>query len=417
MTTPVQLHVYDLSNGLAAQLSQQLTGRYFRAVFHTGIVVFGREYFFGGGGIESSLPGRSPYGTPIEQLDLGATEVTPELWREFLAECGESYGVGKYHLLEHNCNTFSNAASNFLLGRDIPPEITALPEDFLRTPLGMMLRPQIDGMYRPSTAAALREETPAAVPQHVVNGKDNPAATRSELVTFKNTPTIAKLCAKLAEQAPDVDSALIGRVLDRLVKPTASASTQTTAGERQRANDQLAQYLDVVPAVECFAGLDVLRILLLDRASAQAVSDVVLQRATTLSQLDAGPVGRKTLMVLMRALANGCTTIPRRMHASLAPTDSYAAVAAACAHEDLEVSKSAVAAAHNLVLTHDQLEQVDEFALGLATSLADKLDRDQSKDGASAWPEETRGLVANIVQELSRRGSDDCKEIVSALSL
>lgn len=49
MSKKVSLHVYDLSQGLARQLSQQLIGRHFDGIYHTGIVVFGREYFFGGG--------------------------------------------------------------------------------------------------------------------------------------------------------------------------------------------------------------------------------------------------------------------------------------------------------------------------------------------------------------------------------
>ncbi len=58
---PVQLHVYDLSNGMAAQFSRQLIGKHIEGVWHTGIVVYNKEYYFGGG-ISYDDPGRTPFG-------------------------------------------------------------------------------------------------------------------------------------------------------------------------------------------------------------------------------------------------------------------------------------------------------------------------------------------------------------------
>ncbi|RKO97338.1 putative pppde peptidase domain-containing 2, partial [Caulochytrium protostelioides] len=113
--SPVSLFIYDLSNGLARQLSVALTGAFFPAIYHTGVVIFNREYFFGGNGIQSSAPGASPYGTPIERRALGNTTVTPQAWNEFLRECNSQFGIGAYHLLTNNCNTFSDAACQFLV--------------------------------------------------------------------------------------------------------------------------------------------------------------------------------------------------------------------------------------------------------------------------------------------------------------
>ena len=47
--TPVRLRVYDLSQGLARQMSAQLVGQQFDLIPHTGVEVYGLEYFFGGG--------------------------------------------------------------------------------------------------------------------------------------------------------------------------------------------------------------------------------------------------------------------------------------------------------------------------------------------------------------------------------
>lgn len=65
----VTLHVYDLSGGLAAQFSRQLVGRQFDGIWHTGIVVYGKEFYFGGG-ISYDLPGSTPFGMQSRLLSL-----------------------------------------------------------------------------------------------------------------------------------------------------------------------------------------------------------------------------------------------------------------------------------------------------------------------------------------------------------
>lgn len=61
MTYPVTLHVYDLSAGLAAQHSRSLIGRQIDGIWHSGIVVFGKEFYFGCG-ISYDLPACTPFG-------------------------------------------------------------------------------------------------------------------------------------------------------------------------------------------------------------------------------------------------------------------------------------------------------------------------------------------------------------------
>ena len=46
---PVSLHVYDLSGGMAKSMSKQLVGKQIDGIWHTGIVVYGKEYYYGGG--------------------------------------------------------------------------------------------------------------------------------------------------------------------------------------------------------------------------------------------------------------------------------------------------------------------------------------------------------------------------------
>ncbi|KPJ03664.1 PPPDE peptidase domain-containing protein 2 [Papilio xuthus] len=54
--SPVELYVYDLTHGLAALLSPSILGRQVAGVWHTAVVVFGREYFYGSGGITQCAP-------------------------------------------------------------------------------------------------------------------------------------------------------------------------------------------------------------------------------------------------------------------------------------------------------------------------------------------------------------------------
>uniref|UniRef100_A0A8C0XRM2 palmitoyl-protein hydrolase n=1 Tax=Castor canadensis TaxID=51338 RepID=A0A8C0XRM2_CASCN len=114
---------------------------------HTSIVVHKDEFFFGSGGISSCPPGGTLLGPPDSVVDVGSTEVTEEIFLEYLSSLGESLFRGEaYNLFEHNCNTFSNEVAQFLTGRKIPSYITDLPSEVLSTPFGQALRPLLDSI-------------------------------------------------------------------------------------------------------------------------------------------------------------------------------------------------------------------------------------------------------------------------------
>jgi hypothetical protein len=117
-------------------------------VWHSGICVRGREYYFGGG-IFHEPAGATPYGRPDKRLVLGRTRRTRAEFEAFLDRVRPRFRMQDYDLLKHNCNNFTNECSIFLTGAGIPVDVIELPNRALSTPLGQMLRPQIEA-YRES---------------------------------------------------------------------------------------------------------------------------------------------------------------------------------------------------------------------------------------------------------------------------
>ncbi|KAG8732365.1 hypothetical protein FRC12_019301 [Ceratobasidium sp. 428] len=130
-----------------------MTGKQIDGIWHTSVVVFGKEIFYGQG-ISTTLPGRSHHGQPLQIIDFGETAIDEETFSDYLSEIREHYTADKYHLLDFNCNSFTNDIIGFLTGQHIPAWIRDLPADFLSTPFGASLRPTIDNMFRRPTPGA-----------------------------------------------------------------------------------------------------------------------------------------------------------------------------------------------------------------------------------------------------------------------
>lgn len=146
MSEPVKLYVYDLSQGMARTMSRSLTGKQIDGIWHTSVVVFGQEFYYGQG-IMTSAPGTTQHGRPLEVVDMGETYLPLEVFVEYLESLRSEYTAEKYHLLDFNCNTFSNDLCQFLCGKTIPGHITELPAEFLNTPFGQSLLPMIENMF------------------------------------------------------------------------------------------------------------------------------------------------------------------------------------------------------------------------------------------------------------------------------
>ncbi|CAH8355179.1 unnamed protein product [Eruca vesicaria subsp. sativa] len=134
----VTLNVYDLSRGLARQLSASFLGKVIEGVWHTGIVVYGNEYFFGGG-IQHLPAGTTPYGAPLRTVELGESHVPKDVFEMYLEEISPRYTAESYNLLTHNCNNFSNEVAQFLVGKGIPDYILQLPSEVMNSPMGGLI--------------------------------------------------------------------------------------------------------------------------------------------------------------------------------------------------------------------------------------------------------------------------------------
>ncbi|XP_043240825.1 uncharacterized protein LOC122391203 isoform X7 [Amphibalanus amphitrite] len=141
-SSSVSVYIYDLTAGLAQMFSQALLGQHVEGIWHTGVVAFGREYFFGSEGVQSCAPGGTILGEPTRVERIGETEVPYQLFLEYVFGLGEStFAPGKYNLIEHNCNNFADEVATFLCGHGIPKFILTLPDELLNTPLGQTVAP------------------------------------------------------------------------------------------------------------------------------------------------------------------------------------------------------------------------------------------------------------------------------------
>lgn len=142
---PVVLHLYDLSQGMARTMSMAMIGKQLDGIWHSGIAVFGVEYFYGGG-ICAAPAGRAIPHLSYQEIPLGVTTKTQVELEGFLQTINHRFTQATYSLLRHNCNNFANEVAVFLTGKGIPEHIIRLPQEFLSSPMGATLAPMIEMM-------------------------------------------------------------------------------------------------------------------------------------------------------------------------------------------------------------------------------------------------------------------------------
>jgi hypothetical protein len=156
--TPVELLLYDISNGVSKKFSGLLLGKRFEAIYHSAVLVFGSEYWYGGDVFRTEPPNTEIFGPPLEQsvthlmpsiyrpelqvVHLGYTLMTLDEFHSFLyQEMMPKYTRDNYDVMEHNCNCFSNDVVQFLTGKSIPDPVRLLPQLVMKTPTARILRP------------------------------------------------------------------------------------------------------------------------------------------------------------------------------------------------------------------------------------------------------------------------------------
>eukprot|EP00927_Polykrikos_kofoidii_P013510 TRINITY_DN15889_c0_g1_i2.p1 TRINITY_DN15889_c0_g1~~TRINITY_DN15889_c0_g1_i2.p1 ORF type:complete len:478 (-),score=94.88 TRINITY_DN15889_c0_g1_i2:86-1519(-) len=159
--TPVELVLYDISNGVSKRFSPLLLGRSFEAIYHSGILVFGQEYWYGGNIFRSKSPVSEVFGPPLESsqtklkescyvpgihtVHLGYTLATMKEWHAHVnLNLAEIFTKENYDVLEHNCNHFSDSGVNFLTGQQIPDAVRLMPQLVMNTPTARLLRPVLN---------------------------------------------------------------------------------------------------------------------------------------------------------------------------------------------------------------------------------------------------------------------------------
>lgn len=150
----VQCYVYDISQGMARNMSMMLIGKHVELIPHTGIVCFGKEYFFGGGICVSPQPGNCIPLKPCQILDLGNTSKSQAELDTWLRTQHNTWNQATYNLLKHNCNHFANSVATFLGVTAVPSNIVNIADEALSTPRGAQIRQLIetfDSQMRQST--------------------------------------------------------------------------------------------------------------------------------------------------------------------------------------------------------------------------------------------------------------------------
>lgn len=141
----VLLYQYDLTNGMATKVAKFMTGKDVEAIWHTSLVVYGNEYFFGGG-ICIGQPKCTPYGIPIKESVFGKTKKTQEEFEKYLKSIDDKYNEQTYHLINNNCNHFTNDICIFLCGKGLPDEILNQHKSLSDTAFGKFILEKVQNM-------------------------------------------------------------------------------------------------------------------------------------------------------------------------------------------------------------------------------------------------------------------------------
>ncbi|KJR89293.1 thioredoxin protein [Sporothrix schenckii 1099-18] len=283
----VQLLVYDLSQGLARQMSMSFLGFQLDAIYHTSIELNGREYVYDGG-ILAIQPYSSHLGHPFEKVPLGTTTRTVAAIEAHLDTLRPRFTAAAYDLFRHNCNTFTDEFAHFLVGHGIPAHITGMPDAVLATPMGRMLLPQLmqSGVTRGrgnggggggGSLLGLQETAQPAAPVPASAAPRSTAPTHrhhrltlpsfanvdaARPVLFSKVPPLDKLLSKLGDEVAQQPAV---RDLRIFLEGKAAANTKSVSTPDLAALGRFVrESVPALPRTTLFAAVDLFRCSLAD---------------------------------------------------------------------------------------------------------------------------------------------------------
>ncbi|XP_057484453.1 uncharacterized protein LOC130770859 [Actinidia eriantha] len=225
----VSLNVYDLSQGLARQLSTTFLGKAIEGIWHTGVVVYGNEYYFGGG-IQHCTAGTTPYGNPIKVVDLGVTHLPKDVFEMYLQEISPRYTAETYSLLTHNCNNFSNEVAQFLVSATIPDYILNLPNEVMRSPMGALILPMIQQLETTLRSGAVPQAPQFRPSAQVQSSQPTVTVNKSLASSGHNTTTTVVNLKESAEKVKSEEQSakvMESKTIPPAVKPTGGQDTSS----------------------------------------------------------------------------------------------------------------------------------------------------------------------------------------------
>lgn len=159
----VTLHLYDLSNGFADKFGDFIVSHHLEGVWHTGLCVFGKEYFFSRDTVFDEA-GTTSFGKPHKVISLGYT-----LWRQselhkhIVDDLKTKFHRGTYDAIDFNCNNFTNALSNYLVGKNLPDEVFHMASHLKTSAMVRAIRPVLTWWLRDGVVARGNEVSVEAV--------------------------------------------------------------------------------------------------------------------------------------------------------------------------------------------------------------------------------------------------------------
>ena len=117
---PVYLNVYDLSP------MNDYTFDIGFGIYHSGIQVHGDEWTFSTSGVFYHRPQEAPNVKFRTQVLLGTVNYTSSKVKDVINSLRDEFQGERYHLLNNNCNCFSERLSVELLNKPIPGYVNRL---------------------------------------------------------------------------------------------------------------------------------------------------------------------------------------------------------------------------------------------------------------------------------------------------